>query len=95
MKVPNGQIFSPIIWTVLMREIPGIGQFKVIQERIDRLNVLVVKDSDFSGATIPQIQREIKAAMGEEMVVDVDIVEEIPRDPSGKVRCAVSKVEIQ
>lgn len=95
MKVPNGQIFSPIIWTVLMREIPGIGQFKVIQERIDRLNVLVVKGSDFSGATIPQIQREIKAAMGEEMVVDVDIVEEIPRDPSGKVRCAVSKVEIQ
>ncbi|WP_440946590.1 phenylacetate--CoA ligase family protein [Methanosarcina sp. T3] len=94
MKAPNGQIFSPIIWTVLMRGIPGIGQFKVIQERIDLLKVLVVKGLDFSEATIPQIQRDIKAAMGEEMEVDVDIVEEIPRSPSGKVRCAVSKVPV-
>jgi len=95
MKAPNGRIFSPIIWTVLMREIPGIGQFKVIQEKIDLLKVLVIKGPDFSEATIPQIQRDIKAAMGEEMVVDVDIVEEIPRDKSGKVRCAVSKVAVQ
>ena len=77
-----------------MRGIPGIGQFKVIQEKVDLLKVLIVKDSKFSEATIPQIQRDIKAAMGEAMVVDVDIVEDIPRDSSGKIRCAVSKVTI-
>lgn len=92
MKAPNGRIFSPIIWTVLMREIPGIGQFKVIQERTNLIRVFFVKDPDFSEATIPQIQQGIKAAMGDEMVVEVEIVEDIPRDSSGKIRCAVSRI---
>lgn len=92
MKAPNGQIFSPIIWTVLMRKIPGIGQFKVIQDRIDYIKVLLVKGSDFSDTTIPQIQQDIKTIMGIEMEVDVEIVSKIPREPSGKVKCAVSNV---
>ncbi len=35
---------------------------------------------------------DVQEVMGEGMRVDVDLVEEIPRDKSGKVRCAVSKV---
>ena len=88
-------LFRSIVWTVLIREIPGIGQFKVIQERTNLIRVFFVKDPDFSEATIPQIQQGIKAAMGDEMVVEVEIVEDIPRDSSGKIRCAVSKVAVQ
>lgn len=92
MTAPNGQIFSPIIWTVLMRGIPGIRQFKVIQEYSDLITIYIVKDQAFNESTIERIVNETKEAMGKETRVNVEIVEEITRDPSGKNRCAVSKV---
>jgi phenylacetate-CoA ligase len=94
MQTPDGRIFSPIIWTLIMRQIPGIGQFKAIQERRDLIRILVVKDQAFTEATAWQIVHDVQEVMGEEMHVDVDVVEDIPRDKSGKVRCAVSKVAI-
>ena len=35
---------------------------------------------------------DVQEVMGEGMHVNVEVVEEIPRDKSGKVRCAVSKL---
>lgn len=92
MQTPDGRIFSPIIWTLIMRQIPGVGHFKAIQERKDLIRILVVRDQAFTEATTGQIVHDVQEVMGEGMRVDVDLVEEIPRDKSGKVRCAVSKL---
>ncbi len=94
MQNPDGRIFSPIIWTLIMRQIPGVGQFKAIQERKDLVRILVVRDQAFTEATSGQIVHDVQEVMGEGVQVDVEVVEEIPKDPSGKVRCAVSKVDI-
>lgn len=95
MQVPDGRIFSPIIWTLIIRKIPGIGQLKAIQEKIDLIRVLVVKSPEFSESTISQIEHDIKEVMGQEINVKVDLVDEIPKDKSGKVRAAVSNVPIK
>jgi phenylacetate-CoA ligase len=94
MRTPDGRLFSPIIWTLLMRQIPGVGQFKAIQEKKDLIKIQVVRDQAFTGATARRIVHDVQEVMGEEMRVDVEVVEEIPRDKSGKVRCAVSKVAV-
>ncbi|WP_440953860.1 phenylacetate--CoA ligase family protein [Methanosarcina sp. Mfa9] len=92
MQIPDGRIFSPIIWTLIMRQIPGVGQFKAIQERKDLIRVLVVRDQAFTEAAAGQIVHDVQEVMGEGIHVDVEVVEEIQKEPSGKVRCAVSKV---
>ncbi|QYZ79859.1 phenylacetate--CoA ligase family protein [Methanofollis formosanus] len=92
MQTPDGRIFAAMIWEPLMRRIPGITMFKAIQEREDLIRILVVGDEVYSAATARQIVHDVQEVMGEEVRVDVEVVEEIPRDPSGKVRCAVSKV---
>lgn len=94
MQTPDGRIFSPIIWTLIMRQIPGVGKFKAIQERKDLIRILVVRDQAFTEATVGQIVHDVQKVMGEEIHVDVEVVEEIPKDKSGKVRCAVSKVPV-
>lgn len=93
MQTPDGRVFSPIIWTLIMRQISGIDQFKAIQERKDFIRILVVGDNEFTEATVEQIKHDVKGVMGGGIDVDVEIVDDIPRDKSGKVRCAVSKVE--
>ena len=94
MQVSDGRIFSPIMWTVVMRRIPGVGQFKAIQEKKDLMRILVVKDDEFSQMTIDQIEHDIKEVMGDDVNVETEIVDEIPKDKSGKVRAVVSKVRI-
>jgi len=92
MQTPDGRIFSPIIWTLIMRQIPGIDKFKAIQERMDLIRILIVRDQAFTEATVGRIVHDVKEVMGERMHVDVEVVEEIPKEPSGKIRCAVSKM---
>ncbi len=92
MQVPNGRIFSPIIWTAIMRGIPGVGQFKAIQERKDLIRILLVKNNHFSKMTIDKIDHDIKEVMGKDVNVEIELVNDIPRDKSGKIRAAVSKV---
>jgi len=95
MQVPDGRIFSPIIWTVIMRRVPGIGQFKAIQERKDLIRILLVRDDKFTQRTIDQTEHDIREVMGEEVNVKVELVDEIPKEKSGKIRAAVSKVNIR
>ncbi len=94
MQAPDGRMFSPIIWTLIMRQIPGVNQFKAIQEKKDLIRILVVRDQAFTEATAGQIVHDVQEVMGKEMRVDVEVFEEIPKDKSGKVRCAVSKVAV-
>ena len=92
MQTPDGRIFAAMVWEPIMRRIPGFYLFKAIQEKEDLIRILVVKDQAFTESTAQQIVYDVHEVMGEGMHVDVEVVEEIPRDKSGKVRCAVSKV---
>lgn len=94
MQVPDGRIFSPIIWTALMRRFLDIEQFKAIQEKKDFIRIFLVKKNEFPKNTIDQIQHDIKEVMGEEIKLEIEIVDKIPKDKSGKVRAAVSNIRI-
>ena len=94
MQVPDGRIFPAMIWEPIMRRIPGVGQFKAIQERKNLIRILLVKNDEFTQRTIDQIAADIKDVMGNDVNVETEIVDEIPKDKSGKVRAAVSKVRI-
>jgi phenylacetate-CoA ligase len=94
IQVPNGEIFSPIIWTLLMRYYSDISQFKVIQEKINLIRMQIVKGKGFSQETIDRVKRDVKNVLGEEVHVEVEVVDEIPREKSGKVRSVISKIKI-
>jgi len=95
MQTPDGRVFSPIIWTLIMRQIPGVNKFKAIQERNNYITIKIVKGQVFSSNTIGKIIKSVQGIMGGDIHVDVEIVEEIPRDSSRKLRCAESKVKIK
>ncbi|MBP1910656.1 phenylacetate--CoA ligase family protein [Methanolobus bombayensis] len=94
MQVPDGRVFSPITWTILMRDIPGVGQYKAIQEKKDLIKVVLVKSDEFSDDTVNQVIANVKNTMGHDITVLVSIVDEIPREKSGKLKSAISHVNI-
>lgn len=91
---PNGRIFSPIIWTIIMRAISGIAKYKIVQKTKRDLVVQLVKDSDFSSATIRQVNEGITKHLGDDITIKIELVNEIPKDKSGKLRSVVSEAKI-
>lgn len=94
MQVPDGRIFSPIIWPNIMKCFQDVDQFKAIQEKKDFIRILLVKKNDLSKYTIDKIKLKIKEVMGQEINVEIEIVDEIKKE-KGKVRSAVSKIRVE
>ena len=94
IQVPNGKIFSPLIWTLLMRYYSDISQFKVIQEKIDLIRIQIVEGKVFSQETIYRVKKDVKNVLGEDVCIETEIVDKIPREKSGKSRSVVSKVRV-
>jgi len=94
VQVPGGRIFTPIIWTILLRHFSEIAQFKVTQEQKDKIRIQVEAKNTFNQRTIEGITKSVLDALGAEVHIDVEPVDVIPSDNSGKVRSVVSKIEI-
>jgi hypothetical protein len=81
-----------VLWSTLsaaLRDLPGMRQYQVIQEELERFTVRVSSAAPFD--------REIRAALQahfgyEPERIDVEYVERIPRDASGKLHLSVCRV---
>ena len=88
----DGRIIVPEHFANIMRDIPGIGQFRVIQENENLIIVQLVKGKNFSEVTIQRVIRDVKEVVGNDVTVEPTIVDEIEKDRSGKIRAIISKV---
>jgi len=66
---------------------------QLIQDKIDHLIVKIVVDNNFSQKHKELLIDEIKHKFGNDMKVDIEIVDDIPREKSGKHRLIVNKVD--
>lgn len=83
MKIPNG--------------ITGISQFRYVQESIDEISILLVKDPKEEDVTREEIERFFNTKVEElygrpEYRLDFRWMEEIPPDENGKMRCFICNV---
>jgi len=94
IQVPGGRIFSPIIWTILLRRFLEIARFRVTQEKIDKIRIQIEPKGTFSQSIIEGVTKRVLDTLGGEVHIEIEPVDVIPRDNSGKVRSVVSKIEI-
>jgi phenylacetate-CoA ligase len=90
---PDGRWQHALSLIYVVRDIPGVVEFKIIQETVEEINVLLkIEKTLFPGDGEENVIKGIKKRMGEEVDVKVDFVDEIPRDASGKYRYVISRV---
>jgi phenylacetate-CoA ligase len=88
----DGTLMHGLAVIYVVRDIPGVQQFKVIQETLDRTRVLLATDRDFRDEDIETIRTGIGKRLGAKVHVEIERVAEIPRETSGKYRYVVSHV---
>ncbi len=89
---PSGKVISPNSITNALEDVEGISRFRVIQERLELLIAQIVKGNGFSSNTPTRTKELLKELVGEKMEVEVQLVNEIPRAHTGKIRAVISKV---
>lgn len=78
----------------VLREMPGICQFQIIQEDLHKVKVLIVKNGEFPHSGGEHIQSEFVKRIGPNTSVIVRFVDRIPPSKSGKYRYVISKVSL-
>lgn len=88
----DGTIMHGLALIYTVRDLPGIERFKIVQESLDRTEVLIVANERFEPESEKRIVRDFKARLGAEVEVAVLRVADIPAEKSGKFRYVVSRV---
>jgi phenylacetate-CoA ligase len=69
-----------------------VKEAQIVQPSIDRLVVRLVPRPGFGEAARAALERELRARLGDEMVVEFELVDAIPRLANGKFRAVLSEI---
>lgn len=86
----DGTVMHGLSLIYILRDLPGVKSFKVVQETQVFTRVLLVTDEGFAPDAVAQIVSGFKQRLGAEVSVVVDLVDSIPADKSGKFRYIIS-----
>ncbi|QJW96465.1 phenylacetate--CoA ligase family protein [Frigoriglobus tundricola] len=90
---PAGHLISGISLTENFAVlIPGTAQVQIVQESVTQLRIRLVTDDTFGDPSRRKIADLVRDTFGDGVRHDVELVDAIPQEPSGKYRFCISKV---
>lgn len=90
---PAGRLISGISLTEnFALLIPGTAQVQIVQESLNELRIRLVPDDAFNDASHRKIAELVEETFGTSVRYDVELVDAIPQEASGKYRFCISKV---
>ncbi len=90
---PAGKLISGISLTEnFALHIQGAAQVQIVQESERQLCLRIVPDEDFGSDSHWQIEELVRETFGNEMEYEVDLVDSIPQEASGKYRFCISHI---
>ncbi len=90
---PDGKIMHGLSLVYVLRELEGIKEFKIIQEKPDCFIINIVKDSVFKTENETLIKDGFKKRIGTDIKIIFNYLPEIKAENSGKFRYVVSNIQ--
>lgn len=90
----EGKTIHGLALIYVLRELGEIKAFKIIQESLENLRILVVPAQGYHAGIEEKIRKEIIKRLESDVAIEIDTVTEIESEKSGKYRYVVSKVDV-
>lgn len=91
---PSGRLISGISLTDHFATlIPGTAQVQIVQESLTDLLIRIVPDDDFTEESRRKIAALVHDTFGDGVGHEIELVDAIPQEPSGKYRFCISRVQ--
>jgi phenylacetate-CoA ligase len=88
--------FSYIMFKNLHKNIFCVSQFQIIQEKKNNILLKIVKGKEYNKIVMDKMKKSVEKGfleIGEKVSLDIQIVNEIPKEPSGKKKLVKSLVK--
>ena len=95
LRLRDGRFIPPSVLTHPFKPLNSIDASQLVQTELDRLIVRLVPRADYSDSHGQRLVRELKARLGADMHIDIELVEELPRTARGKFKWVVSQVDLE
>jgi len=93
LRLRDGRIIPPSVLTHPFKPLDSIEGSQIVQTDLDRLLIRIVPGGTFSDADRQHLLRELKARLGDDMRIDVECVDQLPRTSRGKFKWVVSQID--
>lgn len=90
----DGTVMHGLALIYVLRDLPQVAGFRIVQETLEHTRVQVVPGEGFGSEIEQRIQRGLAARLGEGVRIEVEEVEAIAPEKSGKYRYVVSRVGV-
>lgn len=88
----DGTVMHGLALIYILRNLPQISAFKILQESLDLTRVWIVSENTLDSTISEMIKHEFQARLGKAVNIVIEQVADIPVERSGKFRYVVSKV---
>lgn len=88
----DGTVMHGLALIYVIRDLPGVKEFKIVQESRDLTRVFLVTETEFDPRNEQGIVTGLKRRLGNDVDIRIERIAEIPKEASGKFRYIVSKV---
>jgi phenylacetate-CoA ligase len=92
IRTPAGHILPGEFFPHMLKDVPGLARFQLVQRRLDRLDLSIVRGRGFEDASLDYIRREVGKVLGDSAELHCHFVDDIPLTRSGKLRVTVSEL---
>lgn len=90
----DGTVMHGLALVYVLRDLPAVAGFRIVQESLSHTRVQVVGGQGFGQDTAQAIIQGLQARLGRGVQVDVEPVDQIAPEQSGKYRFVISKVTV-
>lgn len=91
----SGKLISGIVSLYTARAVKGIVKFQLVQDKVEEVIYQIAVDYRFPENGKEEVKDILRKRLGDEVQIEVEIVDDIEPSPSGKYRPVVSKVADQ
>ncbi|HKO87449.1 MAG TPA: AMP-binding protein [Burkholderiales bacterium] len=90
----DGTVMHGLALIYVLRGLPGLESFKIVQESLELVRVQIVRGAQFGPDSLAAIEQGFKARLGAGVQVLIESVDAISAERSGKFRYVSSKVPL-
>jgi len=92
LVTPGGRVLHALSAIYILRELPAIREFRIVQEAIDHLVIHLVLRQPIGPVEEASMRAQFTALFGADMRIDIVRADSLPRTASGKFRYVESRV---
>lgn len=90
--LPGGKMLTPHPFFLILDDVAGIGEWKLVQEHLHYIGVDIRAASRLESPDIDRITEALQRLTGDEVQVQVSLVDRVRRSPTQKLRSVVSRL---